>query len=418
MTAEFQRNILRYLFQHKTPYIEYVNPSIFDIVQYKAIFELLSNYLKKYGNLPDKNNFIQFIRDQAVLNDDAVNALKNNLVWIYEWMDDFKMVENKIIDEVKKQMFKNAYLKSGKYLDAGLTSENISDIHKLIAKIDSLDTAKDDPGIFLLRDLNKFDYDNIKVYPYFLSTVNSMTSRGGFYSPQNIIIMGPPKSYKTGLLIRTAVEYMRQGLNVHYADFENGERIIKGRFKQALLECSIDEVSSFNSELLQIKEKLIGMIGAGEVFIKKYRKRQDHIGTIRLDVEKNADEGFLPKVMIYDYVDIMGCSDKSIKETRLKIQQNYAELDSLNNDFDMFNFTVSKMTAGSWDIEWPGPDDIAEDKEKIYNAHACFAFMRNEEDIKDGLGRMIPIVQREGSSYTKIAATLEVDPVNSIIKEI
>jgi len=420
MTAEYQRNIIRYLFQNKTHFIEFIQTELFDVVEYKAIFELYMNYMKKFGNLPEKNNFIQYISDQSVLTDGAINMLKNNLVWVYESIDDISMIEETILNEVKKQMFKNAYIKAGKYIDEGLTSQMIEDIHTIISNIKNLKDHRVDSGLFLLRDLDKYDdVENGKVYPFFLDTVNTMTSRRGFYPPQNIIFMGPPKSFKTGLLIKTATEYMRQGLDVHYCDFENGELTIKNRFKQCLLQCKINEIKSFNSELLQIKDKLLGMIGSGEVFIKKYRKRQDHIGTIRLDIERNIEEmDFQPKVMIYDYVDVMGCSDKSIKDTRLKIQQNYAELDTLNNDFDMFNFTVSKMTSGSWNLEWPGPDDIAEDKEKIYNSHACFAFMRNEEDIKNGLGRMIPIVQREGISYTKISAVLRVDPEHATIEEI
>jgi hypothetical protein len=245
-----------------------------------------------------------------------------------------------------------------------------------------------------------------------------MTAIGGFAPPELVVWMGPPKSFKTGFLIKFAVEYMKDGLDVFYADFENGAEQIMQRTKQCLLECRIDEIKNFNDELNQIKDKMIGMIGSGEMYINKYMKQRDHFGHIETDLNKCLDDDFNPKLMIYDYIDIMGCSDKKITDKRLMIQKNYADASYINDKYDTFCFTVSKMKSKSWEVEWPTADDVAEDKEKIYNAHAVFAIMRNEEDIEEGLGRIIPIVQRRGSSYTKQSCMMEIDPEYFKIKEL
>lgn len=418
MTINFQKNILKYLFQNKTKYLEYISPELFDSVEYKALFELFINYMRKYKKLPNKDNFIEFINDQPGLTDQGINLLLNNLVWIYDEIDDIKFIEEKLLNEVKKKMFKNVLLHGMKCMDEGLKSDDIENIHKKISKITSLNNDKESSGLLLLKDLNKSMSNDVLVLPTYLKTLNSMTARGGFYNPQVLTFIGPPKSFKTGFLIKFAAEYMKDGYDIFYADFENGETQIHHRFKQCLLECKIDEVNDFNIELNEIKDKLLSMIGSGEVFIKEYRKRQDHFGHIEMDLDKLLDDGIKPSIMIYDYINIMGCSDKSQKDPRLKIQHNYADAYNINKKYGTFCMTVAKMRADSWDKEWPSAEDVAEDKEIVYNSHSVFAIMRTEEDIEEGLGRIIPIAQRQGVSYTKISCNLSIDPENFKIQEL
>lgn len=416
MTLEFQKNILRYLFQNSTD-LSYISVEFFDTIELRGIYELLYSYVDKYKSLPDKGNFIEYISLQHILTNDAKNLLRNNLVWLYEPIDDVASIKEVLLSEVKKKLFSNLIKESIKNIDS-ITPDDISFFHKEIIKIDALNESEVIPGLFLLKDLNKIFVKHNKTYPTFLNTLNKMTAMGGFSSPELVVWMGPPKSFKTGFLIKSAAEFMKDGLNVYYADFENGEAQIHNRFKQCLLECHINEISSFNKELQEIKDKLLNLTGSGEVYIRNFLKRKDHLGTIDVDLDRLKDTGFDVNVIMYDYIDIMGCSDRSIKDPRLKIQHNYAEADVINRKYNTFCYTVSKMKQTALKKEWPTADDVAEDFEKIYNAHAVFAIMRNEEDIEEGLGRIIPIVQRLGSSYTQEACTLQIDPVNFIIKEI
>lgn len=417
MTIEFQKNILRYLFQNKTYYLDYLTSEIFDDVSHKALFEIYWNYMKKYHKVPDKANYLEFIAQQPGISDEAINGLKNNLYWLYEPLEDMTMVEEILIGEVKKKMFKNLTLSAMTSLDAGITSEDIDQIHKRLSKIVNLKDHDVDSGLFLFKDLNKSFRMTESVYPTFLEGLNRMTALGGFHPPQVVCIMKPPKSFGTGFMIKLAAEYAKDGLDIFYADFENGKFDIHLRFKQCLLECKIDEVYSYNSELQQIKEKLLGN-GCGDIYIKEYMMKKDHFGHIETDLNKIMDEHhIIPQIMFYDYIDIMGCKDKKITETRLKIQANYADAKYINSKYGTFCFTPSKMTADGWNKEWPDMNDIAEDREKLYNAHAVFAWMRGEEDAEKNTGSIIPMLQRKGVSFLKTRVYLTVDPVNFIIEE-
>lgn len=418
MTIEFQRNVLKYLFQHKIDMLEYLTPKMFDTVELQACFSLYVNYLEKYKSLPERANFIQFASNHAQFTEESINFIRNASKWIYEPLDDVTLVQEELLNKAKQTMFKLALVDGLKAHEKGLSSEDIDSLFNKMSKIRALTNNKKNEGLFLLRDLNKFTTQSRTIYPTYLNTLNNMTSMGGFHSPQSIVFMGPPKSFKTGVLIKFALEYMKDGLDVMYPDFENGQEDIHLRFKQGMLQCKIEEVNSRWDTLAQIKQKLLDYTGTGEVFIKKYRKKKDHFGHVRIDLDKLMDQGYNIKALFPDYIDIMGCSDKYQKDPRLKIQQNYADLDEINNEYGTFSMTVSKMTSGGWKKEWPGPEDIGEDKEKIYNAHAVFAIMRNEEDIDAGVGRIIPIVQRQGVSYVQVACELNIDVENFIIEEL
>ena len=418
MTAEFQRNVLRYLFQNKTMYLEYIKPDIFDDPFSRSMYELLYNYIIKYKHLPERSNFVEFIWSNNLLNPDAKLTLKNELVWLYEPLKDIAIIQETLLEEVKKQMFKNVLLEALKKQEEGISSEDIEYIHSKISKITSLDDTEGRDGLFFLKDINRVVNEDYTVYPSFLKGLNNMTSVGGFHMPQVITFMKPPKAFGTGFLIKFATEWVKKGHNVFYADFENGQNNIHNRFKQCLLECKIEEIKQFNTELNQIKNSMENLTGAGEAYIKEYQKRKDHFGHIELDIDRLIDQDFKPDIMIYDYINIMGCSDKKERDPRLKIQHNYADAYNINKKYGTFCLTVAKMKGDAWKKDWPGPDDIAEDKEIIYNSHAVFALMRNEEDIKDNLGRIIPIAQRQGISYTKIACDLEIDAEDFIIREL
>lgn len=420
MTLDFQRNILKYLFQYKTKYLEFLDLELFELGSDKALFEMYRGYINKYKSLPDRVNFMEYVKSFPQLTTDAIKLIQNSLSDVYKPIKDVTIIEYTILEEVKKAMFKNLLIESMKCMESGLKSEDIENAYKKIQKIRSLkdDDILDD-GLFLIRDMMKTRPSvDTMVLPTFLQGLNDMTTAGGFHSPQTITLMGPPKSFKTGFLIEFTKGFLELGQDVMYCDFENGHWDIHQRFKQHLLRATVQDLQLMTDRLDKIKYTMIDK-QSGEVYIKKFQKKKDHFGHIETSLNRLiTEEGLEPKVMIYDYMGIMGCSDPKIKETRLKLQHNYADADYINNKYGTFCINVAKMKPNSWKKEWVGPEDVAEDTEIIYNSHAVWAIMRNEEDIRDGLGRIIPIAQRQGDSYVKKACIVEIDPKIAMIKEL
>ena len=415
MTIEFEKNTLRYLFSNKTEFIEQLTPDIFQVQEHRALMQLLKDYLFKYKNLPEKNNFLEYSKGQG-LDVNGYQVIKDQMYWLYEPLADVKFVEEKLLDQAKRMMAKN--LAKALLTDLDADKIDLDSYLKSLSKITSLTNNVQSSGTYLLADLNKYVARAGKAHPTFIHGLNAMMSTGGFRCPELITFLGMPKSFKTGFLLKFAIEYMKDGLNVMYADFENGEDQIHQRFKQGLLECTIDEIQDFNSELNQLKNNYLNLIGSGDVFIKGYQKRKDHFGNIETDIDRQAQAGKKPDFIVYDYINIMGCDDKGIKDPRLILQHNYAAAQRVNNTYETFCFTVAKMKQSALKKDFPTMDDVAEDFEIIYNSHGVFAIMRNEEDIEKGLGSIVPIVTRQGVSMVKIRSILHVDPAKFIIKEL
>jgi hypothetical protein len=410
----FKKNVIRYIFQNKEAInvAQKINREYFESTELMALFDIYLVYTENYKSAPEYKNIEHFIGNFKNLNEAAKKKLQASLSWVYDKIEDVEFIKQSLLEEVKVTLFNQLLVDA---LDADeLNQDYISSVHKKLMNINELDITFVNSGGLLLRDIDKYMYEEKQAHPTFLRSLNTMTTKGGFGPPETIIFMKPPKAFGTGMLVKFCTEYMKDGLNCFYADFENGEMDMRIRFKQALLECKISEIRSFNSELKQIVDKLLTRTGAGDVFIKKYAKRKDHVLNVELDIDKLD---FKPDFFVWDYIDIMGNPLKG-KDKREGIQQNYAEVDRINNELKAFSFTVSKMKSEAINKEWPGPEDIAEDFEKIYNSHATFAIMRNEEDIVNNMGRIIPIVQRMGVSYEKIACYINIDIENYIINEV
>lgn len=429
MIKSFDTNVLKYMFQKKNTlnFIKYIEPKIFVDEVNRIIFTSLKKYIYKYKSIPNKQNFLHYLKQTSKISKQDFKELKKTISYYYLELTDYKIVEEHLLNKIKSKMFSILITEGIDISDDFNTDsfaqheDKIESFHKRVRDIKNLDInsfAKSSKGIFLISDLNKKLKRRFSAHPFFLDTVNKMTSLGGFYAPQLVVFMGAPKSFKTGFLIKSGVEYMRDGLNVFYADLENGEENIFMRHKQCLLECAANEIVNFNDELNEIKEKLL-MINAGEIYIERFRKKLDNFEAIDAKLEfLHEEHGFKPDFIISDYIDLMGKGkDLKTDDKRLIIQHNYAMADNINEKYGCFQFTVSKLKREAIKKEWVSAEDAAEDFEKIYNAHAVFALMRSEEEIELNTGRLIPVVQREGASYLKIACNLEIDAENFVIKE-
>jgi KaiC/GvpD/RAD55 family RecA-like ATPase len=237
-----------------------------------------------------------------------------------------------------------------------------------------------------------------------------MTSAGGFYSPQLIIFLGGPKTFKTGLLINLATEYALDGLNVFYADFENGADELLVRFQQCLCECTEDDLEKEEfRKMYKSRKKAIKTAGGG-IYLRSFYARVDSMKSVEKEIDLliKAEE-FIPDVIFIDYLDIVGTSDPYVHERRLIIQDNYLRAVSLNKKYDCFTFSISRVKQSGFDKTKLGVGDMGEDSEKVYNAHAVFSYVRDENDRRANMARISSLVQRKGESYGRDDCWVEID---------
>jgi len=410
MTDNLQELVLGWVIQTKnTDALQYLKKSHFNDPTHKEIITIIQDYYKSYGKIPSFKLLLEYtVTDRDDLKE-AVAALTIP-------KDEEKAIQDLFNGFIKKQEFKSVL---NKYLPEYQKGRDVySSLYTDIEKIININIGGSDlQGIFLEK--SNIDVEKIYGNPTFLQSLNDMTSAGGFYAPQLIVFLGGPKTFKTGLLINLAVEYAYAGKKVFYADFENGLREMRTRLQQCVCHCTEDELVLPKWRKFYKKNKqLINDIGGG-VYLRSFFGRIDSIKSIEKDIDTLIKvEKWVPDILIIDYLDIVGASDHNLRERRLIIQDNYIRTVALNQKYDCFTFSISKVKQTAYNKDRYTIEDFGEDAEKAYNAHAAFAFVRDQDDFQAHRARISALVQRRGESYGKDDCWLEIDESRHRIEEI
>lgn len=414
MNLEFQINLLKYFAQVKESrqYIEDVDSNLFDLDEHKFIFSALIKYTKKFRYVPSKINFQHYLNTLKTplnISENMIQTLTLLIDMMYEpLLDDTEIYRITIVEFVQKKktkLFIDKNMDKIQEADSQFFKQMSREFHDIasLSGFDDESINKSD-GSFLLKDYSEISIDNKDVTPVYLKLMNRMTADRGFFQPQLIIIMGGPKGFKTGTILNIIKNFVMMGRKVFFADFENGTKSILNRTYQSILECTKEDLymGVYKEELQKI---ILGWARmGGDLRVEHFPA---HISTLD-DVDNKLDElweeyQWKPDIIVYDYLDLAGCADRSIKDLRLKIQYNYHHAIRINNKRRVFSITPSQISKEG--VKKMNKDryidmkDFAEDFAKAMNCHAAFAMCRSEEDIEKSMGYIIPVVQREGLKY-------------------
>ncbi len=410
---EVEQNILRYFFQYNNSidYLEYIDTSIFTDAGYRSMFQIYVAYVKKYNHIPDSNNLIIFLKVEKIeeQNKPIYDYLIGLLPKIYLPINDIELVEQHLLLHIKKLLHTRAMQDGLNHLGETWTEESVTKLYKRLQEIDQMNIHGKPVDMMLLSNLKNHVFELPNPHPTCFSNFNSIIGMGGFFAPQLVCILGAAKSMKTTFLLHLAAGYIKDGLNVSYIDWENGDKQIGTVLQQILLQSRVEFLyDPWNKELLDKRVAEFLARGADLHYIKLQAKK-DRISSAEAIIDKRIDkENWKPAVLFYDYLDITG-GDKTLKDRRERTQMAYAEAKNMNIKYDAFGITISKIVAGEGKKDFLDEDSVAEDKEKSYNTDSMFALMRSEDDVKEGVGWLQAIVQRVGESRTFTKVALDMD---------
>lgn len=408
MTLEFQKELFKFILQDKkegSKHIKLLEPSIFSQSEYQVLFDLAKKYFEKYKVLPSKASFLEFFdRSSKTLDLEKriLERLDKAIRELYVPFDlDSGIVKETIIEFAQYQKTKELFTKYASKLSEG---QNVfKEIQKEMNKIMSIG-AEDNVMNSIVRGGSILEDapPSVKkiVRPCYLKGVNRTTSAGGFYTPQLIILMAAPKGFKTGNLIKMAIEYVKTGLKVYYVDMENGVDSIRHRGIQAFLECTrqdLEETETLKAYRgLREQIKLFG----GDLIHDYYPSKGKSVLDVEAELDKLRDEhGWEPDMIFWDYPDLMKPVDPNIKDHRLKPTAVYEDIIKLNVRKNVISFGLSQVNRAALEKEVFTIADFAEDFGKAATAHAAFAICATPREKMAHLARIVPVMQREGQEY-------------------
>lgn len=412
LTQNFQTQLLRYFTQDPRGFsiVESVPLSTFDLADQQLVLDLLKVYRKrlKKGSMPSKVSLIQLLYQQENVPPELLPIIEQNVIDAFEPIDSgLDMYHATAVQLVQKKLCFDLMSNTAPAL-SGLPDApefNLDKVFNEMRRIVNLDTTTSmEHPISFLNDTPE-TVIMPKVHPTCIQGLNDLTSAGGFYSPQLIILMGGPKGFKTGLGINLAYGYLCDGLKIFLADYENGQAELYERLVQRMVYCTdlevkrMDSVIRNNTTLQEIYESILNFLKrlGGDVRISSFSSFLHGVNEAEAQLEYLAnEEDFVPDLAMWDYADLMAPRDRNNKEERFRVRDVYHNIISLNKSYKMFSISFSQVAKEAVRKKVIDLRDFAEAFNKAANCHAAFAICRTEEELEAGVGRLVPVVQRKG----------------------
>jgi len=429
MDQQFQLSLLCYLVQSPNgkSYIESINDDTFDLVEFKLTSQVLKRYYKFQNQIPGRLQATAFLEEEIANTRDMPEPLAKDLREVFEDIyipldpRDVQYIEDQLINSLQEKQIE---VLGSRFAKGELGSKEFIQQLAPIAAL-ALPGEEDifkESG-FLVADRDKHSDERIEGTPTFLHDLDKLTAARGFYSPQLIVFMSGPKHFKTGVLLSLALGFMRDGLNVYYADIENGARSIRNRLKMAILDCELHELfdGAISKETVDGMLELNKFYMGGDMFIDNYPAYSKSITDVenRLALLKKR-HGFVPDVIFWDPLDkfIPSSKEDLKRDNRIQSQRVYHEAVNLNKKLECFSFTPSQANRAAISKKTLSMTDIAEDFGRVMIAHAVFAICATDSELEQGIRRIIPVAQREGVGYLgKYKCIIKIDESRMQVEE-
>lgn len=422
MTAEYQKALLNLLLTditHKKD-LSVIPSSIFVNPVCQTIMDLLKGYVEQFKQLPHEANLQEYWRlfaaSQTKLVDHTyVQLVVKSISEAFAYADyEPTQVKQTIDGEVIRAKLLTIVKDMTPAMHTAIPTEMpdvLKEVATKIALMGNSDEKIKSAGYLHERPIpNPTD---IKVYPCFLSGINKIRNRGGFHTPNSVILKAGPKAYKTTFLVNFAMHYVGMGLKVYYADAENGHISIEDRCRQMVSGLTeMELIQPENSQLIETCFK--GWFGQGGVLlVDSYKKGRCSMADVKYRLEeKKALDGFVPDVIIFDYIDEfipINAYDRK-QQGYQQSQIVYNEADALMQDLNTFYISVTPENRSG---------EIGGDYKKIYNCWSIFELQQDEYDEAHNIVRVVSLAQREGKKNRETAVKVypEVQQIQEVPRE-
>lgn len=424
MIKEFQLQLLVYLatFKDAVKYYEYLDRDIFDFKDYKAVFDIVLDYHKSTGVQGKQPDLLQHLFDfdkKKPLSPSAFGKIDETikLLFVTVMESNPEKLREKVIEYSQYKMTANVFKEYAPKLKTGnveIYREVKSRLDKVLGLENVLGNQESNPGLYIPDiDFSLMNPDSLGNGFYTPFTgLDGMLGAGGIMSPELFVFVAEAKFGKTALLLNLALWYWCCGLNVYYADGENGEKALMLRVYQAILQCVDTELfDPEQRELLKELVKWYNMRG-GRIRVKNHPANITTVADMELDMMgQQEDLGIKFDVGLWDYADLWLCNTPSArKDKRVNIQHVYHDIIGMHTRNDMFGFTVSQINKKgkiSNKKKFYYEQDLDEDFAKTKNCHKCYGVVQTPDEAKAGVGRIHVVCQRRGTNIGQVFVTID-----------
>lgn len=366
--------------------------------------ETVFDYKKQYKTHPSKETIETIIKSS--LNKDEL--LQKMVSEFYARMhssiiEDAPFIKNTAIEFCRKQRLHEAMLKAAALLKTNSFDEIKLVIDNALKAGNEIDTGHD-----YIKDFEKRYIDNVRFpIPTGWDKIDEITN-GGLGRGEYGFILAPTGAGKSQCLVHLGSNALKNGLNVVYYTLELRSEVIGQRFDSCVTNIPINELKEHKDEVL----KKITSI-KGNLRIKFFPKKSVSLNSIKIHLEKIKSEGFVPDMIILDYLDLL----KSVslkKELRHEIGETYDEFESLNQELNTVGWTASQTNAVGFGSDVVMMNHASEAFNKNFGSYLTLGLSRDNHDKTNNTGKLSVCKNRNGPDG--VVYNIFMDPANVNIK--
>ena len=294
--------------------IPFLKSEYFSDQKDKIVFELISDYVKKYNNFPSIEALAIDLSNKEGIGEQTFNQAKEVVSGLSE---DVETKLEWLLDQTEKfcqdKAIYNAIMSSIQILDNKSEKTTKGSIPQILS--DALAVSFDTHiGHDFLDDAeNRFEFYHTKEVriPFDLDYFNKITQGGLPKKTLNICLAGTGVG-KSMFMCHCAAANLTQGLNVLYITLEMAEERIAERIDANLLDIPVDELKTIPKESYDKKIDRLRRKTQGKLIVKEYPTACAGSANFRhLLNELKIKKNFIPDIIYIDYLNI--CMSSRIK---------------------------------------------------------------------------------------------------------
>mgnify|MGYP005814001145 CR=1 FL=1 len=387
----FQENMCQLMLEDRPFYdqiSEVLNINFFEKKYLQIFIETLMKHREKYSTHPNFEVMMTLLRTELNHHDKATAKQVRDFfarIKSSEGIEEALWVKDKAIDFCRKQVLKEAMLKSVKLLK----SSSFDEIEKVIQEALKLGTDNNFGHEYHKDALTRFEIINRSPITTGWDRMDEIC-KGGLGSNELGVVIAPTGAGKSMILVHLACQALKQGKTVVYYTLELKDTSVGERFDSCLTGIPLNEHKERKEEILELIQDI-----EGSLIIKEYPTKSASVQTIKNHIEKLKKRGIEPDMILVDYADLLRPPRVS-GEKRHELEEIYENLRAVAQIYEIPVWTASQTNRGGLNAEVITMEAISEAFNKCFVADFIFSLSRTIQDKQSNKGRMFVAKNRNG----------------------
>ena len=388
---KFQENMCQLMLEDRPFYdqiSEVLDTNFFEKKYLQIFIETLMSYREKYDTHPNHEVMMSLLRTELNHHDKATAKLVRDFfarIHTSDGIEEAAYVKDKAIDFCRKQVLKEAMMKSVKLLK----SSSFDEIEKVIQDALKLGTDNNFGHEYHKDALKRFELINRAPITTGWDRMDEIC-KGGLGKNELGVVIAPTGAGKSMVLVHLATQALKQGKTVVYYTLELKDTVVGSRFDSCLTGVPLNEHRDRKEEVLNKIQDI-----DGSLIIKEYPTKSASVQTIRNHIEKLKKRGIIPDIILVDYADLLRPPRVS-GEKRHELEEIYENLRAVAQIYEIPVWTASQTNRGGLNAEVITMEAISEAFNKCFVADFIFSLSRTVQDKQANKGRMFIAKNRNG----------------------